>query len=174
MRWKDALVVGAPLGVAAFLVVTARGVVGVVDGPDEALYGFPLFWVKAGPTSLSVIVDVAAAAVDVAVYVAAAWLLTAALGQTRAGATGSRAARFAAWGVGTAVTVACAVVLSSDAAAGGVTFGAGFEWGAVKRYSIYVGVPGRPWVAAAAFVGDRATPGARADEPCGSARGGGA
>ena len=130
-----------PVGLAAFLVVTARAVVAFVDGPHETLYGFPLFWIKAGPTSLSVVVDVPAAAVDLALYVLATSAATAAALRVWPRVARSRATRLAAWLVAAVAIGACAIVLSPDAYAGGVTFDPAFRWANVERYTLYLGVP---------------------------------
>jgi hypothetical protein len=136
--WIDALSLGVPLGLAAFAVVTARAVVAFVDGPEEVLYGFPLFWVKAGATSLSAVVDAPAACVDLALYLVAA----AAAARLWPRAARARAVRAAAWVVAVGALAAFAVVISADPYAGRVTFDSAFRWANVEHYSVYFGLPG--------------------------------
>jgi hypothetical protein len=140
---KEAVLLSVPLGLAAFLVLTARAVVPMIDGPKESLYGFPLFWIKPGPTSLSVTVDTAAALVDVACYQALAFLGGLAIVRRWPRRATSYAARAVAWGLGVAVVVGCVLILSGDASGGGVTFDRAFRWGNVESYTVHVGVPGR-------------------------------
>lgn len=143
MKWRAPLLLGIPIGIAAFLVLTARAVVAVVDGPDETLYGFPLFWIKSGPTSLSFAMDLPAAGADLAAYLLMASLI--AIWVIRVGPPwiGGWVVRAAAWVVGAAVVAVCAVALSIDPFRGGVTFNPAFHWANIRSYSIYVGVPGK-------------------------------
>ena len=68
MSWKRIIAVVLPFTVLVFNLVTAKAIVACVDGPDEARFGFPLFWMKPGPTSLSREIDLAALLIDALAY----------------------------------------------------------------------------------------------------------
>jgi len=141
MKWKQALLLSIPIGLAAFFIVTARAVV-AADGPSEILYGFPLFWIKAGPTSLNVVIDIAAAGIDIVCY----QILTGVIARAAVGkwprVANSVATRIGSWLVGLAVVIACVVLLSFDPSRGGVTFNPAFRLKDIQKYTPYIGVPG--------------------------------
>jgi hypothetical protein len=143
MKWKQVILLSAPLSLAAFLIVTARAVVAMVDGPAEMLYGFPLFWIKPGPTSLSVIIDVAAVIVDLVCYQLVIGLVTVVVVRRWPRLGSSVATRMGAWIICIVIVAGCVIVLAGDAGRGGVTFDSAFRWRNVQRYSLYFGVPGR-------------------------------
>jgi hypothetical protein len=57
-----------PLALLAFCLVSIRTTISVIDGPDEDLYGFPLYWHHAGAVSLSIAVRTLALAIDLLFY----------------------------------------------------------------------------------------------------------
>ena len=64
-----------PVALMAFCFLSARAHVSVVDGPDNTLYGFPLFWHWDGVNSLSVVILPAALLLDVVFYVVFVWVI---------------------------------------------------------------------------------------------------
>jgi hypothetical protein len=142
MKLRAPLLLSVPLGIVAFLMLTARALVSVVDGPDETLYGFPLFWIKAGPTSLSYAIDLPAAAIDLVVYVLVSSLIAVWVVRVGPKWLGGWAVRVSAWLVAVLAIGLCVLALSIDPFRGGVTFNPAFRWANIRRYSIYLGVPG--------------------------------
>ena len=141
MKWRDRLQLSILLGLAVFPVVMTQAVVAVMDGPNEKLYGFPLFWIKAGVNWLSFVIDVPAMAIDVVVYVLMALLALTWAARTWSHRIILRAIKLLLWIVGVEVLVYCAMMFPLDMYRGGVTFDKSYEWADIKGYSLYVGMP---------------------------------
>src|SRR4051812_7857423 len=118
LNWTNIMLLSSS-GLALFPFLTARAIVAFADGPTEKLYGFPLFWIKAGSTSLSVLIDVRAMVLNVAIYVLAAFLIVRWAVHLWPNRIGSQLAQGVAWITAVEILVLTILMFKFGAQAGG-------------------------------------------------------